>query len=141
MTGRHWWTLGGILTTAAALTLGAGLDGARGTDAALTVLALLFTVGGLLWGARELRTEYRKLDWQWRGIRTILASQMPTEEKQRHMNMVMSTSSTWNDVHYLRELIRLHVLEQAASTLKAPLMLTLLGVVVGSAASVWSLWL
>ncbi|MGW3913187.1 hypothetical protein ACWEBX_16970 [Streptomyces sp. NPDC005070] len=123
------------------MVLAAGLDGQRGTVAALTILALLFTIGGLIWGGGELRAEYRKLDWQWRGIQILLASEMPEDEKKLHMEMVLPPSSSWNDVSYLKELIRLNVLEQASDSLKAPLLLTLLGVVLGSGASVWSLWL
>jgi len=107
----------------------------------MTVLALLFTVGGLLWGARELQAEHRQLAWEMRGLDVILHSQMPDEEKRPLMDMVRPMSSTWNDVSYLKELIRLFILEQAVGSLKAPLLLTLLGVVMGSAASVWSLWL
>ncbi|MGW1963612.1 hypothetical protein ACWCPD_25690 [Streptomyces sp. NPDC001935] len=123
------------------MILAAGLDGQRGTVAALTVLALLFTVDGLLWGGGEVRAEYRKLDWQWRGIQILLASEMPEDEKKRHMDMVLPPSSSWNDASYLKELIRLSVLRQAADSLKAPLLLTLLGVALGSGASAWSLWL
>lgn len=117
------------------------MAGARDIVAALTILGMVLTIGGLAWGARELRTEYRKLAWQMRGIEIILRSEMPQEEKDRHMEMVLPRQSTLNDVSYLRELIRLFILEQAAGALKAPLLLTLLGVVLGSAASVWSLWL
>ncbi|MEY2243182.1 hypothetical protein AB8A21_09600 [Streptomyces sp. BF23-18] len=141
MTRRLWWGLGGSLGSIASITLGASLDGTRGTIAALTVLALFFTVGGLLWGAGELRSEHRRLAWEMRGLDIILRSQVPDDEKRGLMDQVRTMESTMHDLSYLRELIRLYILEQAMGSLKAPLLLTLLGVVLGSGASVWSLWL
>jgi hypothetical protein len=66
---------------------------------------------------------------------------MPEAEKTEHIAMILTPASTWNDVPYLRELIRLFILEQAAGSLRTPLALTLLGVVLSTGASVWSLWL
>lgn len=141
MTARRWWALGGGFAIGAGTVLGAYFDGARGTAAVLTVLALVFTIVGLIWGARELRAEHRRLEWEMRGIEIILRSEMPKDEQRRHMDMIRPISSTWNDVSYLRELIRLFILEQAMGGLRAPLLLTLSGVVLGSGTSVWSLWL
>ncbi|MFE9602744.1 hypothetical protein [Streptomyces hokutonensis] len=104
------------------------------------MLGTVLTVGGLLWGAGELRAEYRKLEWQMRGVSIILRSDMPADEKNRHIEMIIQPSSSWNDVKYLRELIRLFILEQAAGSLRVPLALTLLGVLLSTGASVWSLW-
>lgn len=138
---RRWWAFGGSLGSAVGIVAGAVLGGARGTVAAMTVLALVFTVGGLVWGAGELRAEHRRLAWEMRGLDIILRSEMPDSEKVQLMHLVRPPSSSWNDVSYLKELIRLFILEQAVGSLKAPLLLTLLGVVMGSSASVWSLWL
>ncbi|MFK0152518.1 hypothetical protein ACIQVK_10630 [Streptomyces sp. NPDC090493] len=104
------------------------------------MLGTVLTVGGLLWGAGELRADYHKLEWQMRGVSTILRSEMPADEKTCHIEVIIQPTSSWNDVKYLRELIRLYILEQAVGSLREPLALTLLGVVLSTGASVWSLW-
>jgi hypothetical protein len=105
----------------------------------LMVLGTLLTLGGLLWGAGELRREYRDLAWRFRGISIIRASQMPRDEQELHSDDIAQVVDLGR-VEFMREWIRFHVLEQAADNLGWPLGLTLLGVVCSTAAGVWSHW-
>ncbi|MEV2228401.1 hypothetical protein AB0H69_07450 [Streptomyces phaeochromogenes] len=128
-------------TLSAGLPLALGLGiGEKAALASLTVVGAAATIGGLLWGARELRAEYRALKWQTRGLELVTQSDMPSEEQERHRRLILPPSSTGLDVLYVRQLVRLHILEHAAQNLGAPLALTLLGVVGSTGASVWSLW-
>lgn len=127
------------LTTALPLALGLGIS-ARAGLAGLTVVGAVATVGGVLWGARELRAEYRKLKWQTRGLHLVTRSELSPEEQERLRNLILPPSSIGLDVLYVRELVRLHILDHAAESLGTPLALTLLGVVGSTGASVWSLW-
>jgi hypothetical protein len=122
------------------MSLAADGDTQRGILTALTALGTVLSVGGLLWGAVELRKEYRKLDWQLRGINIIMYSELESDEQQRLMGEVLGPSGTMNDLTYIREVIRHQVIKQSYESLGWPLAFTLLGVVVGTAAGIWSLW-
>ncbi|MER7968688.1 hypothetical protein ABTX35_06705 [Streptomyces sp. NPDC096080] len=121
------------------MVLGLGVSERAGL-AGLTVGGAVAALGGLLWGARELRAEYQKLKWQTRGLQLVTQSELTDDEKERLRRLILPPSSTGLDVLYVRELVRLNVLEHAAESLGTPLALTLLGVVASTGASVWSLW-
>lgn len=135
----------GILCTAVALTMvlplavGLGFSGRAGL-AGLTVGGAVATVGGLLWGARKLRADVRKLKWQVQGLALITHSELAPDEQERLRRLVLKPSSTGLDVLYVRELVRLSILEHAAESLGTPLALALIGLVGSTGASVWSLW-
>ena len=122
------------------LNLAAEGDTTRSVLTALTALGAMLSVGGLLWGAAALRREYRRLDWQLRGVNIILRSELADDEKQRLKEQVLQPSGSWNDILYIQEVIRHHVIRQAYENLGLPLVFTLLGVVVSTVAGVWSLW-
>lgn len=128
-----------VALTALPLVLGLGVSERAGL-AGLTVGGAVAALGGLLWGARELRAEYQKLKWQTRGLQLVTQSELTDDEKERLRRLILPPSSTGLDVLYVRELVRLNVLEHAAESLGTPLALTLLGVVASTGASVWSLW-
>lgn len=65
---------------------------------------------------------------------------IPEEEKEVLRNELLPPSSTGLDVLYTRETMRLYVLQHAADNLRTPLGMALLGVLAGTTASVWSLW-
>lgn len=128
-----------VLSAGLPLALGLSVSETAGL-ASLTVVGAVATIGGLLWGARELRSEYRTLKWQTRGLELVTQSQMPPEEQERYRQLILPPSSSGLDVLYVRELVRFRILEHATQNLGAPLALTLLGVVGSTGASVWSLW-
>ncbi|MFF3247369.1 hypothetical protein ACFYWY_27435 [Streptomyces sp. NPDC002870] len=115
--------------------------GDRAAAAALTFVGAVLTLGGLTWGAKNLRSEFVDLRDRLEQAQTLNLSELPREERDAQRNAILTPSSTWNDVLYMRELIRFHVLQQAADNIGMPLGLTLLGVLAGTGASVWSLWL
>ncbi|MEU0069529.1 hypothetical protein ABZ027_08290 [Streptomyces sp. NPDC006332] len=127
------------LATVPPLALGLGVSERAGL-ASLAMVSAVATIGGVLWGARELRAEYRKLKWRTRGLHLVTQSELAADEQERLRRLILPPSSTGLDVLYVRELVRLHILEHAAENLGTPLALTLLGVVGGTGASVWSLW-
>lgn len=134
-----------ILSTAVALTMvlpltvGLGFSERAGL-AGLTVGGAVATVGGLLWGARQLRAEFRMLKWQMQGLSLVTHSELADDEKERLRRLILKPSSLSLDVLYVRELVRLNILKHAAESLGTPLALALIGLVGSTGASVWSLW-
>lgn len=134
-----------ILCAAVALTMllplavGLGFSERAGL-AGLTVGGAVATVGGLLWGARKLRAEFRTLKWQMEGLTLVTHSELAEDEKERLRGLILKPSSVGLDVLYVRELVRLNILEHAAESLGPPLALALIGLVGSTGASVWSLW-
>ncbi len=65
---------------------------------------------------------------------------LTTQERSVQKEAVLPNTSSWGDVEYIRDWIRLFILEQAVSGLGWPAALTVGGVVLSTAASVWSIW-
>ena len=108
--------------------------------ALFTLTGAVLTLGGLLAGARALLRERDNLAGRLQQLLDIETSDLPMEEKARLKQETMPPTSTWLDVLYTREVIRLYVIQQAAENLGTPLRVTLLGVVYSTTASLWSLW-
>ncbi|MFJ8676360.1 hypothetical protein [Streptomyces sp. NPDC093589] len=128
-------------STAAALALVpvpfALLGGQRAAVAALTVAGAFATVAGLLWGVRGLRREYRHLKPKYDAVKAAVVA---GEHEQERLDAILEGTSDFGDVAYLRELIRINVLQQAYDNLGEPLGMALLGLVASTGASIWSLW-
>jgi hypothetical protein len=109
--------------------------------AALTVLGAVLTIGGLAWGARKLLAEYRQLVDDLTEVQRLNGDTSLNEDERRAAKeAVLPNTSSWADVEYIRHWIRRFILEQATSGLGWPAALTIAGVVVSTAASVWSVW-
>ncbi|MGQ4402891.1 hypothetical protein ACN6K4_003949 [Streptomyces hayashii] len=109
--------------------------------AALTAIGSALACLGLLWGAGNLRREYRTLSDNLRQIRDITFSDLDHAEQERQREAVMPPSSTNLDVLYFRETVRLHVVQQAYDNLGVPAGLTVLGLLASTTGGIWSLWL
>ncbi|KOU48990.1 hypothetical protein ADK55_19170 [Streptomyces sp. WM4235] len=133
-----------IAAGAAALVLApvvAGvLAGLKVSNATLAIAAGAVAAAGVTRGVRHLRRERKDLEWRLRGLNIIMRSQVPSEEQEELRRQTLLCTSTWNDVNYLHQVTRLAVLDQAADN-TASIVLALLGLAAGTAASVWSVWI
>lgn len=109
--------------------------------AVLTVLGSALTIGGLVWGVRRLIAEHRQLVADLTEVRRLNGDQsLSDDERTARKEAVLPNTSSWGDVEYIRHWIRRFILEQALSGLGWPAALTIAGVVLSTAASVWSVW-
>lgn len=107
----------------------------------ITVLGAVLTLGGLAFGARRLRNEYKELSRKLDEVTRISYDEsLTSEEQNRQRHAVLAPSSTFGDLEYFREWVRCSILEQAASNLGWPAALTALGVLLSTVASAWGVW-
>ncbi|MET7711017.1 hypothetical protein [Streptomyces sp. NPDC005407] len=107
----------------------------------ITILGAVLTLGGLAFGARRLRSEYKELSQKLDEVTRINFDQSLTSgERNAQRHAILVPSSTLGDVEYFREWVRCSILQQAASNLGWPAALTALGVVLSTVASAWGVW-
>ncbi|MFF3690711.1 hypothetical protein [Streptomyces sp. NPDC002187] len=107
----------------------------------ITILGAVLTLGGLAFGARRLRSEYKVLARKLEEVTRIAGdSSLSGDEQNRQRHAVLPPSSTFGDVEYFREWVRCSILEQAVSNLGWPAALTALGVLLSTVASAWGVW-
>ncbi|MEU5281132.1 hypothetical protein AB0G87_32530 [Streptomyces asoensis] len=134
-------TLVTTATASACISLAVGfLASERAGLATLTILGGALAVAGLMWGASNLRREYRNLSRDLHKLRDITFSDLDHAEQERQREAVRPPSSTGLDVLYFRETVRLYVLQQTADNLGVPAGLAILGLAATTTAGVWSLW-
>jgi hypothetical protein len=116
-------------------------------------LALAFCValGGTLplialaWGWRATRREYRKLVADLDAIDTIIQAPPNTyanaQAQANAMNAIRVPAANNGRVIYTFEWMQRLILKQALSDLTGPAWLAFAGVVIGTVAGVWSMWL
>ena len=110
--------------------------------AALSVLGGVLPLGALGVGARRLVRAHRKLAGQLVDIERIQAedSLSPAERRTRTA-AILQPLSTVGYVLYTREWTREAIMRNAVEDLRGPALWGAAGVVCGTIASVWSLWL
>ncbi|MFC5639704.1 hypothetical protein [Streptomyces bullii] len=128
------------VTVAASLALGMAVSTRAGLTA-LTAMGGTLACLGLLWGAGNLRSEHRTLSENLQKIRDITFSDLDRNEQERQREAVMPPSSTSLDALYLRETVRMYVVQQAYDNLGVPAGLAVLGLLAGTTGGIWSLWL
>lgn len=118
------------------------LDDVKSLVVILTVLAAALSVGGVYWGAvgtvrkyRELRSALARLD----GI--AHDSSIPDDQRTSMRHAILRPSGNWGMVEYFDEHAQLNALTLVVEGLKWPALMAVVGIVVGTVASIISLWL
>lgn len=111
----------------------------------VTILAAL---GGVLpligigLGARRVIVDFRELGRKLDEVEQIMKDpRVPEDVKMARAKKVLQPEFTWARLTYTYEWIRYLVLRNAVTDLRGAAVSTGLGVVCGTIASVWSLWL
>lgn len=115
-----------------------------GTALALTVVSALggaLTFSGLFWGAAEVVNERRRLTHDLDAIERIAGENLNYEEKAARMNEIRPSASSFTTTLYGLEWTQRLILNHAVQSLRWPALLTALGVIFATAASVWSIWM
>ncbi|MER6252907.1 hypothetical protein ABT224_16255 [Streptomyces sp. NPDC001584] len=130
----------GVALVVLAPAVAGAFAGVKTSNAVLAIAAGAVAGAGVIRGVYHLKREFRDLQWRFRGIHIINRSELTPEAKQDLCDQTLPTTSTWEDVYRLRQVTRLAILEQAADN-TASIVLTILGLAAGTAASVWSVWI
>ena len=111
----------------------------------ITILSLL---GGILpllgvgFGARRVIADYRDLGRKLDQVEQIMKDPaIPDTERSSRAKEVLAPEFTWGRLTYTYEWIRYLILRNAVGDLRGPAIATVVGIVCGTVASVWALFL
>lgn len=110
-------------------------------------IAILSLVGGVLpllgvgFGARRVIADYRDLGRKLDQVEQIMKdSAIPSTERNARAAEILTPEFTWGRLTYTYEWIRYLILRNAVGDLRGPAIATSVGIVCGTVASVWALF-
>ena len=110
--------------------------------ASLYGLGGILPLGALFVGWRRLRAAHRQLTGQLAEIQRIQSDKsLSSDERTARAYEILRPEGTWGHVLYVIEWTREAIMSNALADLRGPAWWGATGVVCGTVASVWSLWL